>query len=774
MPPFRRSRAQRVASAGVFLALAGIGFLPLFGGPGYEHALASGLVVPSSAAVATAFDLAQDTSAPPARVRRGLLSGAWLALVAFVTACLQGMRVGFCDFSGAAVFFILTAGVGSLLGGVWGAIAAELTRTLRPPPARGSGFLRVALALAAPLAGIGVSVARFYGSPMIFAYDPFFGYFSGTLYDTVIDVRSELWTYRAGTASTLVGVALAAEAFARSEQGRLRFAGSDRSMRSYWALGAASCVALVNVVMTIEGPALGHFQTSSTIARALGARVSGPRCDVFYPDAVLPADAQLMLLDCEQELAAVERSLATHLDARLSVFEFADAAQKRALMGAADTSIAKPWRHEVYVQVSSYPHPVLGHEIAHAVSAAFARGPFAVGGGWWPDPGLIEGVAVAASPDDDELTATQWTRAMLEVGLLPPARRIFSLGFLGESADRSYTVAGAFVQWAMARWGSAMVHAWYGGDRIEDLTHLDWNALDREFRGWIVAQPMPEAALAYARARFGRPSLWKRRCPHAVDALDGAADRCRDDHRFEQSSALYARALATDPGDWRARFGWASLAAHAGDRAAGIQELTRIGSDESAPQTWRDRADETIADDALLHGRSDDAARLYALIAARTVNEDYARTLEVKMLGARDPFGPTAVVDLLIGEPGRPPDAWLAAVSMTAWALETKEALPEYLLGKNLLNRGEWERARGHLERATAGGAPTDRIGRELLRDRVLCACARADTKALEDARGAIASSASPFARGATGRRESVLRLVDRCLLRPSLASGSR
>ena len=61
------------------------------------------------------------------------------------------------------------------------------------------------LALAGPLGGIAVSVARFYGSPMIFAYDPFFGYFSGTLYDTVVDVRPELWTYRGGSLATLVG-----------------------------------------------------------------------------------------------------------------------------------------------------------------------------------------------------------------------------------------------------------------------------------------------------------------------------------------------------------------------------------------------------------------------------------------------------------------------------------------------------------------------------------------------------------------------------------------
>ncbi len=104
-------------------------------------------------------------------------------------------------------------------------------------------------------------------------------------------------------------------------------------------------------------------------------------------------------------------------------------------MGAADTLIAKPWRHEVYVQLSAYPHPVLGHELAHVVAGSFGRGPFRIAGsagGLWPDPGLIEGVAVAASPDDDELTDAQWAHAMLDLGSLPPMASVFSLGFLDQ------------------------------------------------------------------------------------------------------------------------------------------------------------------------------------------------------------------------------------------------------------------------------------------------------------------------------------------------------
>ena len=691
-----------------------------------------------------------------------------VSAMALATAWLQGLRAGFCDFWGGTLLFVLTAGFGALLGGLWGAVVAEIMRATTTPPALAcAGPMRragcVLLAMSAPAAGVAISVARFYGSPMVFAYDPFFGYFSGTLYDTVVDARPELWSYRAGSAATLLGAGLVSAALIRTADGRLAFGPWRGPGRTTVCLGLGLLALLVSLAITANGSVLGHFQSAATIARSLGGHATGPRCDVIYPDSVLARDAKAMLLDCEQELAAVERRLATHLGGRMTVFEFADADQKRRLMGAAETSIAKPWRREVYVQMASYPHPVLGHEIAHVVASSFARGPFKVGGGLWPNPGIIEGVAVAASPDDDELTAAQWAHAMLDVGLLPSTQRVFSLDFLGQSAEKSYTVAGAFVSWVMERWGLAVVHAWYRGEAIEGLTSYRWDELDREFRAWLATQPLPRAAAEYARSKFARSSVWQRKCPHIVDAFDGAADRCRDAHRFDAAVGLYDEALERDPQDWRARFGRAAVLARFGPRDVGLESLVGIERDAAAPRSWRDRAEEAIADDALLHGEDVQAEEGFLAVASRTLNEDFARTLEVKALAATSERGKRAIVDLLIGEAGDVEDPWLGAASTAEWAAETHEPLAEYLLGKNLLLHGQWTRAAMHLDRALAGGAPTARVGRELLRSRTICACATGDEAALAHVRSAILAEGSPFAEGAGGRRDWVLRLVDRC-----------
>ncbi len=804
------SGPRRVAALVVFVVLGGVGFLPLFGGPGYEQSLASGLVVPVAAAIATAIELSGRASAlalsgraalaPVVCVGRGIATGAILAGVAFATALLHGARAGICDFWGGTILFVLTAGIGGPVGGAWGAVVAEVCR--------GLGLRRwagVLLAIAGPLGGIVVSLARFFGSPMIFAYDPFFGYFSGTLYDTVVDVRPALWTYRGGSVATLVGVALVAAALTRGEGetgreggeevsgGRTGAPGGRLSLgalrwrrlpagagagegglrpASAWPRRVAGVSALaISLGITIEGPALGHWQTAATIADALGGRASGERCDVVYPDSVPADQASLLVRDCEQELTADQLRLGAHLDGRLTAFVFADTAQKRRLMGAAETSIAKPWRREVYVQLAAYPHPVLGHEIAHVVAGSFARGPFRVGGGWLlPDPGLIEGVAVATSPDDDELTDGQWARAMLDLGILPEIRGLFSLQFLGVSAQKSYTVAGAFVGWVLDRWGAGVVRAWYGGGSLDALTGEPWPALEADFRAWLAALPMPRDATAYARAKFERPSVWARKCPHVVDALDRDGDQCRDERRLTRADALYAQALARDPRDEHARMARAKMATGSPDPiewARGREGLERIAADAQAPRTWGARAQVALADDDLVRGRAAEAAAAYREIAGRTLDEDVARTLEVKALAADDAPARRAIVDMLLAEPGRAQEPWLGALSLGTWMGATKSPLAEYLAGKNLTLHDEWARAAPALDRALegeGGDVPLGpRIEREVLRQRAIGACVLRDAETLSRVKAAVVSPSSPFAGSGGGRRDSLLRLLARC-----------
>jgi tetratricopeptide (TPR) repeat protein len=268
---------------------------------------------------------------------------------------------------------------------------------------------------------------------------------------------------------------------------------------------------------------------------------------------------------------------------------------------------------------------------------------------------------------------------------------------------------------------------------------------------------------AFARARFGRPSVFARVCPHVIDELRHEADRCRDSSQYEKAVTLYGEALAMDAHDFAARFGRASVQLRYGDAAAGRADLSALASEESAPRTWRDKSVEALADADFLDGRYDAAAERYRGLAARSLDEDGARTLEVKALGADRPQARPAVEALLLGARHRPPDIVLAAVELGAWSHASHEPLADYLIGKNLAQRGWYVLAAIYLDRVLTEGAPTPRIGREALRQRAVCACATRDAKAIDRVRALEQDAGGPFDGAGGGRKESLERLLARC-----------
>ena len=445
-----------------------------------------------------------------------------------------------------------------------------------------------------------------------------------------------------------------------------------------------------------------------------------------------------------------------------------DAEDKKRQMGAAHTYIAKPWREEVYLQLGGYPHPVLGHELAHVVAGSFGRGPFKIAGeagGLIPNPGLIEGIAVAASPDDEDLTDAQWARAMMDIGILPNMQHVFSLGFLGDASAKSYTLAGAFVQWIGERFGFEVVRAWYAGGDITALAQMGWPSLDGQFRAYLEKTPLPAEASSFARARFARPGIFGRKCPHLVDALRHEADVCRDTQRYEEAIRLYREAIAKDAHDFASQKEVANVERRHGDREKGKAALLELANadEKKVPRTYKDRAEEALADAQFVEGDFAGAAARYEALAKRTVDEDSARTLEVKALGARDPAARDSIRALLLGDEKHGPDIFLGGVQLGLWAPRDPSGLAAYLVGRNLVGRGLYEEGASSLDAALEQRLPTQRVARETLRQRVVAACALGDQAALAKAKARIESKDDPFTGAAGGRREATLSMIARC-----------
>jgi len=736
VPRVLSSRVERGALVVAGVLLIAIGFIPQFGGPGYESALAGGLVLPSVAAIATAMGVSR--SRPQSSILnphhcfdalgRGVTFGAVLALLGATIATLHGLRTGFCDAPLGYELWATGPGPGAAMGGAWGAAAGLVAMRFRR--ARSWSVL---LALAGPLAGIAIGFGRFYTSPMVFGFDPFVGYFAGPLYDTVVDPGVRLLSYRVGSLASLLAVAVLAWHLALTETSRFRLVWRGRP----GVVAAGALAAGLSLAVTLAGAQLGHWSTTRSIEAALGRSLSVGRCDVVYSSGVPRADARRVGDECVGHLPEVEAYLGARGPEKVKVFLFASDAEKGAYMGASHTYIAKPWRGEVYVQAAGFPHPALGHELAHVVSGSFGRGPFRVAGplgGLIPDPGRIEGIAVAASPgEDDDFTLLEWSKALLDLNLLPEMQSIFRLGFLAKASNTAYTVAGAFVSWLHDRYGADAVRGWYSGRPIEAVTGgKSFGALDREFREDLAKMQLRPELLAMAKARFDRPSIFGRVCPRRIDR-----DLALAEGRLGSGDILGARdafksLLDLDRDNTRARLGLAQCDVRDGDLARAVQRYQALASDPRLSVLERAAALEARGDVQVMANDPAGAVEAYAGVAKIDADEDRQRTLEVKTLLAASRPG-TGMRSLLIGEPRLGP-SWDEAAPLLGAEAQRGDPLSQYLLGRNLWLHGRPEAALAYLDAALDADPKPPRssginwppalsIVRESLRLRVVIGC---------------------------------------------------
>ncbi|MBW2455939.1 MAG: hypothetical protein JRI68_15590 [Deltaproteobacteria bacterium] len=749
----------RLLGAGVIgLALGGLGFHNLLSRPGYEMALAAGLLCPSVAALVTASELARRDRAGLTMLRRALDTGVMLAIVAYVVACLHGMFAGFCDPPSGTLVFLLGPGFGTVLGSVWGAVAAEVPRQLGMERSRKQVTLRIGLALGGPLATAVLNLALFYGSPVVFAYDPFVGFFSGALYDTVLAFDG-IWSYRAGSAATLLSCWVAAYHLAPDERGRQRYRPRRRpGVLAFGVLAAATSLGSVAL-----GSRLGHWQTAATITTELGAQTTVGACHIRY-DAGIPAeDLAAFAKDCDGHVTHLRAWLGLRSVTPVTVYLFRDVGQKRRLMGASRTSIAKPWRREVYLQMASYPHPILGHELAHVLAGELGGGPFGVPGalgGWLPNPGLIEGLAVAAAPRDDNLTADEWAAAMRRIEVLPPVEQLLSLSFYTSASSTGYTAAGSFVGHVRERFGLETLSRWYGGEALPGITGSSWQALEADWWQALDAIELSEAALHTAKARFDRPSVLARRCPHVVDGLMGEALWLCSSGNHPAGLATYDRVLELDPGSSSALVGRAACLDRTTDRDGTQSALDALRSDETVPMATRMQAEEDLGDIALRHGQVVAARRHYQAARETMTRESALRTLDVKHHYADQPEARAALVALLIGTSSAQTRSEEALDRIGAWRTASPEdGTPDYLFARQHINHGNYPFAAERLDSALGKQLPVERVVSETLRLRIQVACRLADAPT---ARAMLARyTAHPLVTRA--RAQTAAALVQRC-----------
>ena len=706
-------RSVRVALVLGALLGAGLCMVPLLGLPGLESALVLGVVLPSLCAVIGAR-LALGTRqriAPTATLLGASVGAALLVLaVPVVLLTLNGLRVRNCEPIQGFTFIALGPMFGCVLAVLWGVLCGSL-------PVR-AGFA-VALALLGPLGEIAVSLYDLYATPAVFSYGHFFGYFPGSLYDELIVIPWPLLFLRYATSVALLALISILLAHRREDSGLIQ-----RSPRAgAWPLSVLGLIFVSAVIFaSSQRQLLGQATSRAHIIEVLGGHESSERCELYVPREMRRADVQRLADDCDFRVRQMEQFFGVAQKKKVDVLAFRNSGEKKQLMGAAMTNIAKPWRGEIYIEIGEWPHSVLAHELAHIVAGNIGMGPMRITGklfGLVPDLALVEGVAVAAawsSSAPGGITPHQWTRAMVDLNIAPRLHDIVGTGFLGQQKRLAYTYVGSLIRYIADKDGSKAVRDIYRTGDIEAALGTTLDKVEAEWHEHLKLVPFPENVQALAAFRFSGGSVLSSVCPHTRAELKqelGGLLASADD---AASQAMCRKVLEIDPTDVAVRATLVGLLSRTGNAKDSAAELANIAANAGNAAVVAG-AKQMLADEAFRRGDIAAAKAGYRELLDAPQDRDALRQLQVKSLAMDfSPRGRQLIFDLLIGEPGRGADGASAVYFARELRTERGDGIPQYLEARQLFFQQRFSESIVLHEDALRLGLPTLELTSEAMR----------------------------------------------------------
>ncbi|HZZ84946.1 MAG TPA: type VI secretion system protein [Anaeromyxobacteraceae bacterium] len=641
--------------------------LHLLSAPGLELGLVGALLAALSGGplgiAAARRQLGRSAPSPLAAVASATAALLALEALLFAASALHARLVTPCSPLAGAPLFALVALPSALLAPAVGVLCAF--------GAAGRRGLAALLYFGAVAGSLAVTALAAYDGPTAAAQDHFLGLWPGPLYDEALAVDRHLLLFRAGTLSLwLCATALCAGLFGRP--------GPRRRM----AVLAAVAGALGAVWAARAG---GGVTTRAELDAALGGRLDGPRCELHFPREKPPAESARLLRDCEYDAAEVARRLGLAAPPRARVYVYRDAAEKRRLTGAGRTNFTKPWLSEIHLNDAPTPHPVLRHELVHALAAELAPGPLHVPARalLLVSAGLVEGLAEAADAPHGPFSLHEWTRAMRDQGVMPaPAALVGATGFLGAAPARAYTAAGSFLRWLLDTQGPARVRALYFSGDFDRAFGRSLPALTGEWERFLDGVTVPPELRAAAALRFRRGSLFTRACAREVAELEARAGELSAGRRPEEAAPLWRRAGALSGGDPAYLRAEGEAFALAGDapraEAAFAEALRRLATGHEP--ALRGALEAAVGDLRWRAGDTAGARERYRAALALAPEPAEERLLRAKLAAAGDPALAEAVAPWLLG-------AADPALALSRLA-RSPAPLARYLYGRAALARG--------------------------------------------------------------------------------------
>lgn len=422
-------------------------------------------------------------------------------------------------FSADGFAFVLFLPVTSVL------LSQQITRLsfkLSPFPLTTSALVLVWLILGLPL-------LEFFRSPVVYFYNPIWGYWPGPIYDEQIQFPPQFLFYR---------FYIVIWAFLLYEL--------QQNQPDYKRI---ALIFSTLMVMFLNFRSLGVMRTSTELGAALNQVKSLENLTIHYHQPGLDSlTAEAFLREAVFHWQDLQQELGINDNRDVQIFIYNHAWHKKELTGAKFTQYTPVWLsdHQVHVDAQSF-RSVIRHELVHVLAKNWSNS--IINANW--NIGLVEGLATAFDPD----VATDYTlQEFVAAGGIPSQEEMQTLfsfwGFYSYSSTNAYYKTGAFIQF-LAQTGH--------GSLFRDLYHdtKPKPSLDSLIFHWqrFLAEIKPDSqAQKEAQIAFESPSLFQKKCPRKISSgyqLYDAYEQALAENDSSKAQAILLQGLTEQDSVWK-------------------------------------------------------------------------------------------------------------------------------------------------------------------------------------------------------------------------------
>ena len=385
---------------------------------------------------------------------------------------------------------------------------------------------------------------------------------------------------------------------------------------------------------------VGVYRSDAYIQSELGGAIVSKHFKVFFPVHWPNQKVKTLVADLEFYHAELAQFFGRAPEVPIRVFYYKNRHQKKRLMGARKTRIAKPWQWAFHIDNPRIALSTVKHEMAHIFAAQYGKAPhrLSLGQNFLPNMGIIEGVAEAATWPHRRLNLHESSAAMKQLGFAPDIRFVFAPEkFYGVNGSTAYTLCGSFLRFLYDKHGAQMLWQVYRQGHLEGIDGLNLDALMTDWEGHLNGISLPEPALAEARLRYDRPSIFGRACAREIASLWRTYRHALQSNRASHAEATLGEILGHLPSNPNARLAEIDLMIRNGRLKDALPRARQLSRDHTAGGVIRSYASERYLDALVMTGGDADADITYDSLAAETFQRPRLRNLGIKSAALKRP-----------------------------------------------------------------------------------------------------------------------------------------